>query len=144
MSLALSLEELPEELSSRPGVGAQAHKTYGVSCKVSDECSLATAEELVALALEKVRLDFGPIEEDPGQVVPPLSGHVFVIQGRIGKVVADAAIVSTDNVFKVEDHWRSALSASDADRLRSTNSMGGRTAAGDVAARLRRTSGSST
>ncbi|SDU81175.1 SIR2-like domain-containing protein [Microlunatus sagamiharensis] len=45
-------------------------------------------------------------------------GHVFVIQSTIGKVVADAAIVSTDSVFKVENHWRAALSAGDSDRLK--------------------------
>ncbi|SDU81172.1 hypothetical protein SAMN04488544_0339 [Microlunatus sagamiharensis] len=64
VSLGLSFDELPDELTRRSEVHAQSHKTYGVSCKVSDEASLATAEELVALAFEKVRADFGPVDED--------------------------------------------------------------------------------
>lgn len=45
------------------------------------------------------------------------SGHVFVIQGTIGKVVSDAAVVSTDRVFTVENHWRTRAGASERDRL---------------------------
>ncbi|GAA2110235.1 SIR2 family protein [Microlunatus panaciterrae] len=36
-------------------------------------------------------------------------GHVFVVKGRIGKVVADAAVISTDLFFTVEDHWRPVI-----------------------------------
>lgn len=64
VSLGLSFDELPDGLTRRPEVHAQSHRTYGVSCKVSDKASLATAEELVALALEKVRANFGPVDED--------------------------------------------------------------------------------
>ena len=32
------------------------------------------------------------------------SGHVFVIKGAIGEVVADASIISTDAVFSVRDY----------------------------------------
>lgn len=37
-------------------------------------------------------------------------GHVFVVKGRIGEMVADAAIVSTDTDFSVRSHWRDIVS----------------------------------
>ena len=46
-------------------------------------------------------------EQGRGAAMP--TGHVFVIKGAIGKVVADAAVVSTDSVFKVEPHWHEVV-----------------------------------
>src|SRR3954468_19228332 len=37
------------------------------------------------------------------------SGHVFVVKGTIGKLVADAAIVSTDACFTVESYWHEVV-----------------------------------
>lgn len=39
------------------------------------------------------------------------TGHVFVVKGAIGKVVADAAVVSTDKVFKVEPYWHEVVTS---------------------------------
>lgn len=36
-------------------------------------------------------------------------GHVFVVQGKIGQVVADAAVVPTDASFSVREYWREAI-----------------------------------
>lgn len=38
-------------------------------------------------------------------------GHLFVVRGKIGHVVADAAIIPTDDVFEVEPTWFGALGA---------------------------------
>ena len=40
-----------------------------------------------------------------------VAGHVFVVRGSIGTLVADAAIVSTDAAFKVESHWHAVVTA---------------------------------
>lgn len=40
---------------NEPSARALDHKTYAVSCKVTDESSLNVAEELLVLALEKLR-----------------------------------------------------------------------------------------
>lgn len=37
------------------------------------------------------------------------AGHVFVVKGAIGQLVADAAIVSTDRDFTVESHWHKVV-----------------------------------
>jgi len=105
VSLALSADEVPADLVSRDEVKSQTHKTYGVSCKVSDEGSLRTAEELLVLALEQVRSDFDPAAQEVTDEEPVVQGHVFVVQGTIGQLGADAAIVSTDEDFKVESSW---------------------------------------
>ena len=36
-------------------------------------------------------------------------GHVFVVEGLIGNLVADVEVISTDDEFRVEDHWHAAL-----------------------------------
>jgi len=36
-------------------------------------------------------------------------GHVFVVQGAIGRLVADAAVVSTDADFTVEPYWHDVV-----------------------------------
>lgn len=36
-------------------------------------------------------------------------GHVFVVQGTIGEMVADAAVVSTDAAFSVVPHWHAVI-----------------------------------
>ena len=38
------------------------------------------------------------------------AGHLFVIRGAIGEVVADVAIVSTDAKFSVRDYWHTVVS----------------------------------
>ena len=40
------------------------------------------------------------------------SGHLFVVRGRIGEIVADAVVVSTDRPFNVVSHWNTALGLS--------------------------------
>lgn len=110
VSLALSVDDLPTALMSRDEVKSQTHTTYGVSCKVSDESSLSTAEELLVLALEQVRSDFDPAEQDAAEQEPGVQGHVFVVQGTIGKVGTDAAVVSTDGIFDVQPSWHALVS----------------------------------
>lgn len=41
------------------------------------------------------------------------SGHVFVVRGKIGHLVADARIVSTDYDFKVEPYWFDVIGVRD-------------------------------
>lgn len=110
VSLALSLDELPTGMAGRSEVAGQSHKTYGVSCAVSDQDSLRTAEELVALALEQVRSNFDPLDEERNQEVGVTQGHVFVVQGTIGEIGADASVVSTDSVFDVQPSWHGLVS----------------------------------
>ncbi|MFL6026991.1 MAG: SIR2 family protein [Friedmanniella sp.] len=40
------------------------------------------------------------------------NGHVFVVRGRIGEMVADAALISTDGAFRVGQSWHQAVSPS--------------------------------
>lgn len=35
-----------------------------------------------------------------------MTGHLFVLHGRIESLVHDAAIISSDDRFKIEDHWK--------------------------------------
>lgn len=37
------------------------------------------------------------------------NGHVFVVSGKIGDLVADAAIIPTDGPFTVEPHWHRVI-----------------------------------
>ena len=37
-------------------------------------------------------------------------GHVFVVQGTIGEIGADAAVASTDSVFDVQPSWHKLVS----------------------------------
>lgn len=37
------------------------------------------------------------------------NGHVFVVRGKIGDLVADAAVIPTDRPFTVEPHWHRVI-----------------------------------
>ncbi len=50
------------------------------------------------------------------------TGHVFVFKGSIGKLVADAAVVATNAVLKVESYW----TMSSPPRIRSSRATTGR------------------
>lgn len=56
VSVRLQLSELPAYLGEDPAVRPTAHKTYGVNVRLAGGQSLNLAEELVTLALEKVRV----------------------------------------------------------------------------------------
>lgn len=43
--------------------------------------------------------------------------HVFVVHGTIGKLTVDAQIISTDEYFWIEDHWREALGIREGEEL---------------------------
>jgi hypothetical protein len=45
-------------------------------------------------------------------------GHLFVVRGKIGRMVADAAIISTDQNFTVEPHWFEVLAVEDEESAR--------------------------
>ena len=45
------------------------------------------------------------------------NGHVFVVEGTIGKLVADATIIPTDQSFTVERYWHHALPIKKANEL---------------------------
>jgi hypothetical protein len=47
-----------------------------------------------------------------------MSGHVFVVQGRVEALVKDAVVVTTDAHFTIEPHWQPVLGAQPATSLR--------------------------
>lgn len=62
VDFGLIREDVPGHFMGEPSVKERKHPVYGVSCKVTDEASFEVAEELLFLALEKVRAGAEPAE----------------------------------------------------------------------------------
>ena len=60
VDFALQSTDVPDELMANTSVKELADQTYGVTCKIVDESSRSIAEELLFLALEKLRTKTGP------------------------------------------------------------------------------------
>lgn len=62
VSVGLSSDDLPGALRNDKHVKFQNHHIYGVCCKVNDLQSLRLAEQLVVLALDKIRESFWAVD----------------------------------------------------------------------------------
>jgi hypothetical protein len=62
VAFGLKPEDVPEHFLSEPGVKKLSQKVFAVPCKVTDEASFEVAEELLFLALEKIRAAAEPVE----------------------------------------------------------------------------------